>query len=738
MPSKLPEGACPAGSARPACPVIPSVQHHHPLRRPTSRRSLGLAWCLAALLGACGGGGNEAAPPAVTAITAASDTFSVDVGQTAQLLANDRLGSAAATAGTGGNVVFTLTSGALPAGVTVDNGTVSVAGGALPAVLNIGYRLCEAASPNNCATAAAQITIPTPPIVAAADTFSLAAGQSGDVLANDTLGGTPATAARVTTTATVALPTGVSLSAAGLVSVAAGATPGSLALGYRICQTVVPSNCATATATIVVPAAGAITGRAVDSATGLGVSGVTVAVGGLSAVTDATGAFMLSGVGAAERLTVTFTASTHAETARIASVTAATTSDVQARLVRVGTTADLPIGSGGPVTMAGSPAQVILPAAGVQRADGTVPTGTMRVRMTPIDPASDTSVMPGDFSTVVAGAAVPIESFGALNVTLADSAGTALNLRPGQSATVRIPVASRSNTVPASIPLFYFDNTSGRWVQEGMATLTGTAPNRYYQGTVTHFSTWNADQVMDTVRITGCVADATGQRVAGARVSSDGVDYSGTSTATADSAGNFTIALRRSSVATLVAQSGTRLSNTVRFSGSANDSTLSPCLTLGQAGAGLTMKLTWGARPSDLDSHLYTPSGAQVYFSSRGSLAGAPFANLDVDDTSSYGPEVVTISRLMVGTYTYFVRNYSGYSSGPIAAASARVELSIPGRAVELVTPPATGELSSTNYWVLFALDVDTQCSVTVRRLGTYNGSAPTRPVTGTPVYCQN
>ena len=692
---------------------------------------------LAAVLSACGGGGGGSDVPAAVVVTAAADTLSINAGQSGQLLANDRLGTASATAGSGGNVVFTLTSGALPAGVTVDNGSVSVAASAVPAVLNLSYRLCEAAATSNCATANAQITIPAPPIVAAADTFNLAVGNSGDVLANDTLGGTPATAARVTTTATGTLPGGVTLSAAGLLAVANGAAPGSYAVGYRICQTVALGNCATATATVNVPALGMMTGRAVDSATGLGVSGVTVSVGTLSATTDATGAFTLSGLAAADRVTVLFSADSHAEAARIASVSAAATTDVQARLVRVGASADISVATGGTLTQAGSPAQVALPAAGVQRADGSTPTGTMRVRMTPIDPASDTSVMPGDFSTVVAAAPAPIESFGALNVRLADAAGAPLNLRAGASATVRIPVASRNSNPPATIPLFYFDNATGRWVQEGTATLAGVAPNRYYEGTVTHFSTWNADQVMDTIRVTGCVADATGARVAGARVASDGVNYSGTSSAVTDSAGNFTIAVRRSSVATLVALSGGLLSNTLRFGGSATDTQVTACLALGQAGAGVTMKLTWGVAPRDLDSHLLTPSGSHVYYSNTGNLVAAPFANLDVDDTSSYGPEVVTLTRLMVGTYKYYIYNYSGYSSGAFAAATARVELSIPGRATELYTPPASGEAASTRVWSLFEMDVDAQCNVTVRRTGTYSDSEPAPGASNTPVYCQ-
>ena len=80
--------------------------------------------------------------------------------------------------------------------------------------------------------------MPAPPVVAAADTFTLAAGSSGDVLANDTLGGVAASAGTVVTTATVALPTGITLSADGVVSVGATATAGSYPIGYRICQTI--------------------------------------------------------------------------------------------------------------------------------------------------------------------------------------------------------------------------------------------------------------------------------------------------------------------------------------------------------------------------------------------------------------------------------------------------------------------------------------------------------------------
>ncbi len=78
----------------------------------------------------------------------------------------------------------------------------------------------------------------------------------------------------------------------------------------------------------------------------------------------------------------------------------------------------------------------------------------------------------------------------------------------------------------------------------------------------------------------------------------------------------------------------------------------------------LRFVLTWGALPTDLDSHLWTPdvNGDEyhIYYANRMSPDSTPYAGLDVDDVTSYGPETITISELYPGTYYYSVYNYSG------------------------------------------------------------------------------
>lgn len=127
---------------------------------------------------------------------------------------------------------------------------------------------------------------------------------------------------------------------------------------------------------------------------------------------------------------------------------------------------------------------------------------------------------------------------------------------------------------------------------------------------------------------------------------------------------------------------------------------LSPQLGQGE----MRIVLTWGQDPRDLDSHLWLPSGQpyHVYYprSHRGSLTSWPWANLDVDDTSGYGPETVTIVQRYPGTYVYAVYLYSG--SGSLATSGARVQVYGTGGLVREFQVPGSG---SGRWWYVFDLD---------------------------------
>jgi len=251
------------------------------------------------------------------------------------------------------------------------------------------------------------------------------------------------------------------------------------------------------------------------------------------------------------------------------------------------------------LTVPGSTAQVALAANSLVRTDGSAPAGPAKVEMTIIDASEVTGIMPGNFETGTAAAPQAIESNGALQVEFTDADGSKLQLATGQTATLRIPAVSRGGSaLPTTIPLFYLDETTGLWVQEGNAMLQGTAPSQYYEGTVTHFTTWNGDRVLDTVYVNGCVQESTGSRVgAGVMVFGEGVDYIGRTGAFTDATGAFRIPVRKSSVTKLIGQSVSplRYGPAVDVTVGTTEVTMTSCLAL--ASDGSSPPLTFPATP---------------------------------------------------------------------------------------------------------------------------------------------
>ena len=114
--------------------------------------------------------------------------------------------------------------------------------------------------------------------------------------------------------------------------------------------------------------------------------------------------------------------------------------------------------------------------------------------------------------------------------------------------------------------------------------------------------------------------------------------------------------------------------------------------------------LTWGENPGDLDSHLFTPEipgdydtiAYHIYYASPGYAGEPPYADLDVDDVTSYGPEHITIWDEFPGTYIYAIYHYSG--SGTIATSEAQVGVLKPDGTVESFSVPDE-VTAGDNYW---------------------------------------
>jgi hypothetical protein len=108
---------------------------------------------------------------------------------------------------------------------------------------------------------------------------------------------------------------------------------------------------------------------------------------------------------------------------------------------------------------------------------------------------------------------------------------------------------------------------------------------------------------------------------------------------------------------------------------------LTPVLGQGE----IRVVLTWGQHPLDLDAHLTGPAADGGRFhvfwlpGQMGNVYGPPYAQLDVDDIFSYGPETITLSQSRLGgVYRYSVHDYTNRnqaSSNGLARSGGQVRI---------------------------------------------------------------
>lgn len=470
---------------------------------------------------------------------------------------------------------------------------------------------------------------------------------------------------------------------------------------------------------------GVLNGAVNNYHTGVGLDGINITVTSAdangneqmraTAVTNASGNFTVDGLGVSDRFVINAYGTGFASRTEIFSNSAAEPNVNHSTLVLTSEYSEEFVATT-PATLAvNGMTMVELPANAFVDAAGNVVTGNIVPSLTVIDASSDANVMPGNYETRDENGVVNlIESYGAIDATFRDTNGNRLQLAPGVSATISIPLASRitPSTAPATVPLFYFNETTGYWVVEGEATLVETPQGFVYRGTVNHFTTWNADVMYISINVLGCVADANGNPLANTRVTATGRDYIGQSVTYTDAEGNFSIRVRPESEILLTSTQGSQ-GDTVIVTTGTEGKTVEECLQLSQGSA--TVTLTWGQHPRDLDSHWFGPrvtgSEFELYYGRKTVEVDGTVFELDVDDVTSYGPEVVTIPNFpLPGTYRYVVNHYAGSSN--TLASPARVELNLNG--VIHVYSPANAAAGVAKYWHVFNIVVDTAGTPTV------------------------
>ncbi|NOY71391.1 MAG: hypothetical protein GXP14_03305 [Gammaproteobacteria bacterium] len=326
---------------------------------------------------------------------------------------------------------------------------------------------------------------------------------------------------------------------------------------------------------------GSINGIVQNAKTQFPVPGLIVSAGDSSATTSITGSYSLKNISSNNRIVVTIQGAGYTEQSKIVRLNKQNqVIDLNVSILPVDASEEFDPGLTKDLTVTDSPAMVKLTANSLVQADGTTrPSGRVTSSLTVIDPAIDIDLMPGDMQTDTDGGTLAqIESFGAITTTFKDAAGNDLNLADGSPATIRIPVASNTANPPTTIPLYFYNKETGLWVEEGSAALDPT--EKFYEGRVTHFSTWNADLILERITIKGCVEDTDGKRLENVFIRSEGKNYSGAAFAYTDNAGNFSVFAKSNALVAISGRASFRSTNIVEAQTTTSDITLESCLVL--------------------------------------------------------------------------------------------------------------------------------------------------------------
>lgn len=467
----------------------------------------------------------------------------------------------------------------------------------------------------------------------------------------------------------------------------------------------------------------AVVNGTVYNTSGTALSGVDVTASGSTAATNSEGWFSVQ-VTPSSAVSLTFTNDDYVTTYTVASIAAGASIYQEVHMVDAASSQSLSASTGGVITSETSTSlsgSVSFPANSLADADGDAYTGTASVTATFFDPTvtEEANAFPGNYEGLATtGAVVPIKSYGFTDIAVTDTSGNSLDIASGSNATITIPVPTdMQGDAPATIPLWYYDTTNGQWVSSGEATYNSSLDA--YVGNINHLSYWNADYMYDQAYIVGTVVDGSANPIANAEVLAyfDGWQ----STDWTASNGSFEVAV----------EPGVLFHYYARKSGQTTTTeTISSVLTAGEtrnvgnlvlSSPNIQITLTWGLNPADLDSHLTVPTAEggsryHLYYSSRYSTSSSayPYAGLDTDDQSSYGPEVTSIYTLQEGTYRYCVHHYSGVSD--IDSSPANVNLIISnGSAYDGIYnfSPPSGASGDDDVWRVFDIVINSSGAIT-------------------------
>jgi hypothetical protein len=266
-----------------------------------------------------------------------------------------------------------------------------------------------------------------------------------------------------------------------------------------------------------------VTGKVTD-VNGLVVSGVTVKLGTKTATTDGRGYFVFVNAEIPkDRMVIKGTKSGYFDCVKAKRSQSGAANYINLVMQELPVAINVNGAAGGVVNLAGG-ARITFPANAFVDAAGNAYTGVVKIYARHFNPAADgfEAIIPGGdlIGTNVAGQTQSLYSLGMIEALLKDNAGiNEVKLAAGITAQLRFPIdASQLSSAQTTVPLWSMNANTGIWKEEGSATKNGN----YFEGSVSHFSTWNCDYNGPRCDITGKVVDCQNNPMSGVVVTING------------------------------------------------------------------------------------------------------------------------------------------------------------------------------------------------------------------------
>ena len=190
----------------------------------------------------------------------------------------------------------------------------------------------------------------------------------------------------------------------------------------------------------------------------------------------------------------------------------------------------------------------------ISTSTGQAYNGTVNISMHYIDPTASNinSLLPGSLQGFTdEGSLTTLKSYSMISVELTDDSGDELQVKKGETVIIEFPIPNELvNNAPHEIPLWYLDENSGIWIEEGRAELVGD----HYVGEVSHFSYWNCDLPEDFVTVEGSVCNTvngTCEALSFSEITILDSDNEIRQVSRTDSDGNFTLFIPKNAVVTI-------------------------------------------------------------------------------------------------------------------------------------------------------------------------------------------